>query len=420
MIPSETTNEVDGNQLNRLQFATQALPAKKVRPMSHYNGSATDSDSAAPSVGRLALMAVALLAGCAQTPERTVSEASAPIEATQFEAAERPAAAPEPAAPVFVREDAPLRYVVKKGDTLWDIAGYFLNEPWQWPEIWYANEQIANPHLIYPGDVLTLVWRDGRPMLTREQPMRVDRMSPQVREMPLDDAIPTISVEKIRDFLRGPRVVGEKTLDGVPYVLAFGDAHLIEGEGSLVYLKRMPEEPETWYQAVRLGKKYIDPVSRRFLGWEVVPVADIEVQVPGKTATGTIRRSYRETRPGDLLIEPPMEHFESNFYPHAPPPGVDAFIISVFDGVSQIGQYNVVTLNSGAEDGMEVGHVLDVMQAGRKARDPYTGREEALPERYAGELMVFKVEDRVSYALVMSAQHEIHVYDRARTPDPNH
>jgi hypothetical protein len=419
MFPSETTNKVDGNQLNRLEFAIPAQPAEKVRPMSHYNGSAVDSDSAAPSVFTLALMAVAVLAGCAQTPERTVSEASAPIEPARFEA---PVAAPAVAATtgtVSVREDAPLRYVVKKGDTLWDIAAYFLNEPWQWPEIWYANDQIANPHLIYPGDVLTLVWRDGRPMLMREQPLRVDHMNPQVREVPLEDAIPTISIEKIRDFLRGPRVVGEKTLDGVPYVLAFGDAHLIEGEGSLVYLKRMPKEPDTWYQAVRLGKKYIDPVSRRFLGWEVVPVADIEVQVPGKTATGLIRRSYRETRPGDLLIEPPMEHFESNFYPHAPPPGVDVYIISVFDGVSQIGQYNVVTLNSGAADGMEVGHVLDVMQAGRKARDPYTGREEALPERYAGELMVFKVEDRVSYALVMTAQHEIHVLDRARTPDPN-
>ncbi|WP_169577592.1 LysM peptidoglycan-binding domain-containing protein [Sinimarinibacterium sp. CAU 1509] len=385
--------------------------------MSKYNDSATISDSAAPSVCKLAFAAVTLLAGCAQTPERTVSEASAPVEAAQFEPAAAPVA-PAEAAPVSVRADAPLRYIVKKGDTLWDIAAYFLNEPWQWPEIWYANDQIANPHLIYPGDVLTLVWRDGRPMLTRDQPLRVDRVSPQVRELPLDEAIPTIPIEKIRDFLRGPRVVGAKALDNVPYVLAFGEAHLVEGEGSLVYLKRMPKEPAAMYQGVRQGKKYIDPVTRRFLGWEVVPVADIQIQMPGDVATGLITRSYRETRPGDLLIEPPMEHFESNFFPHPAPQTADVYIISVFEGVSQIGQYNVVTLNRGAEDGIEVGHVFDVMQAGRKAQDPYTGRQVVLPERYAGELMVFRVEDRVSYALVMRAEHEMHVLDRARAPDP--
>ncbi|SFF22821.1 LysM domain-containing protein [Fontimonas thermophila] len=355
------------------------------------------------------------LAGCAQTPARTQSPAAeppAPVPAPALQP-EQAAAQPVPSA-VPLREDAPLRYVVKKGDTLWSIAARYLEEPWQWPEIWYVNEQIANPHLIFPGDVLTLVWRDGRPQLVRTE--NVEYLAPQIREIPLEQAIPTIPLDVIRDFLRSPRVVSEKQVRDAPYVLGFADPHLIEGAGSEVYVKKLPSNPLYRYDAVRIGQAYIDPETREVLGWEAIPVADVEVRAPGSPATALIVRSYRETRAGDRLIEPQAESFEAHFYPRPAPAGLTGRIIAVFDGVSQVGQYQVVTISRGARAGLAPGHVLSVFQTGRDARDPYTGRRETLPERFAGTVMVFKVEERVSYALVMDAQREIHRYDRVRGP----
>lgn len=363
------------------------------------------------------------LAGCAQTPERTVSPAreaaadapqSTPVEEALLPrgtALDAPAAEPAPE----LREEAPLRYVVKKGDTLWSIANRYLLEPWQWPEIWYVNDQVRNPHLIYPGDVLTLVMRDGRPMVVREE-LDTDYLSPRVREIPLDQAIPTIPLDVIRDFLRSSRVVSAEELARAPYLLSFADPHLIEGAGAEVYVRNVPENALPRYDAVRIGRKFIDPDSGEMLGWEAVPVAGIDMRQLGKTATAQIAHSYREARAGDRLIEPEPEAFAADFYPRPAPADLVGRIISVFDGVSQIGQYQVVTLSRGSAAGLVPGHVLDIFQAGRTARDPYTGRNEPLPERYAGTIMVFKVDERVSFALVMHAQREMHVLDRVRAP----
>ncbi|HEY1077681.1 MAG TPA: LysM domain-containing protein, partial [Fontimonas sp.] len=321
--------------------------------------------------------------------------------------------------PVGMRSDAPLSYVVKKGDTLWDIAAHYLIEPWQWPEIWYVNGQVANPHLIYPGDVLTLVWRDGRPVVQREQPSNTEYLSPRIRESALGDAIPTIPLEAIRDFLRAARVVTADEFRDAPYVLGFAEPHVVEGAGAEVYVKNLPEGGDYRYDSVRIGKKYIDPDSNEFLGWEAIPVADMEVRRDGRLATVLIARSYMETRAGDRLLPPELGGFTANFYPRAADPSIAGRIISVIGGVSQIGQYQVVALSRGAADGLEAGSVLDVFQTGRTARDPYTGRNEVLPELFAGTLMVFKADERVSFALVMRAVREIHLNDRVRGPQPS-
>ncbi len=364
------------------------------------------------------------LAGCAQTAERTISPArdadadgvqtqplrEAPLaqisEDAQFAAGE----------PVSVRTDAPLTYVVKKGDTLWDIAAHYLIEPWQWPEIWYVNNQVANPHLIYPGDVLTLVWRDGRPVVRRDD-SNVEYLSPRIRESSLGDAIPTIPLDVIRDFLRGARVVTSDQFRDAPYVLGFAEPHVVEGAGAEVYVKNLKAGGDYRYDSVRIGKKYIDPDNGEFLGWEALPVADMEVRRDGQPATVLISRSYMETRAGDRLLPPELEGFTANFYPRAADPVIAGRIISLVGGVSQIGQYQVVALSRGTRDGLQQGSVLDVFQTGRSTRDPYTGRSEVLPELFAGTLMVFKADERVSYALVMRAVREIHLNDRVRAPN---
>ena len=397
--------------------------------MRKYTGSNT--------LNRSAALAVALcLTACANQAQRSVyppEDASrTPVLAPVSTAPEQaPLPAPMPLAPVantratapapLVRDDAPLRYVVKKGDTLWDIAGHFLSEPWQWPEIWYANEQVRNPHLIYPGDVLTLIWRDGRPSLVRSEgvsALDVEHVSPQVREMPLDQAIPTIPLEAIRDFLRSPRLVDEEELRTAPYVLAFVDSSVIEGAGKQVYLKNVQPGAQYRYDVVRIGDKYVDPETREVLGWEALPVAQVELQEFGDPSTAMIARSAIEARIGDRLLKPLDESFTSNFYPHAPTKAVGGRIISLYNTLSQTGQYQVVAINKGAVDGMEPGHVLSVLKSDREARDPYTKRMTPLPDLYAGRLMLFKVDSRVSYGLIMTATREVHKFDRVERPEP--
>jgi hypothetical protein len=361
----------------------------------------------------LSVLAALLLGACALRPaeDQQADGSATPVPSGEAGFAEAPA-------PVRMRDEAPLHYVVKKGDTLWGIASHFLLEPWQWPEIWYVNGQVANPHLIYPGDVLALVWRDGRPMVMAGDSLSADaeRLSPRIREQPLDQAIPTIPLEAIRDFLRAPRLVDADELRDAPYVLSFVDPHLVEGTGSLVYLQRLPNGAETRWETVRLGERFVDPDSGELLGWEGTPVGSVEIRAFGRPATALITGSARETRPGDRLIKPLDDIFTANFYPHAPERKVDGRILSVYEGVSQIGQYQVVTLNRGKRQGIEPGYVLSILQADRTARDPYSKRRVALPELHAGMLMVFKVENKVSYALVMSATREIHVLDRVEKP----
>lgn len=362
--------------------------------------------------------AALLLAGCA-------ASASKPDATSAAEAPQVPASADAQTlqtsetitaekAPVTLRSDAPLRYVVKKGDTLWGIASHYLDEPWQWPEIWYVNNQLANPHRIFPGDVLTLVWRNGKPMLMASEGL--DYLSPRVRELPLEAAISTIPLDAIRDFLKSPRLVDADELRDAPYLLSFVDPHIVEGAGSLVYVQQLPDSALPRYEAVRLGKKFIDPDTDELLGWEGTPVGAVEIRKAGQPATALITSSSREAKAGDRLVKPLDEHFVGDFYPHAPARAVNGRILAVYDGVSQIGQYQVVTINRGTRDEIEPGHVMSILQADRSARDPYTQRKVGLPPLYAGTLLVFKVDTKVSYALVMRAVREIHVLDRVEKP----
>ncbi len=411
------TDRFDGKQLSRLEFTNSGATRGDGFAMPKYTGS--------KGLYGAALLALSL-AGCAQTAERTISPArdadadgvrTQPLREAPLAQISKDA---QPLAdePVGMRTDAPLTYVVKKGDTLWDIAAHYLIEPWQWPEIWYVNGQVANPHLIYPGDVLTLVWRDGRPVVQRDD-SNIEYMSPRIRESSLGDAIPTIPLDVIRDFLRGARVVTADQFRDAPYVLGFAEPHVVEGTGAEVYVKNLKAGDDYRYDSVRIGKKYIDPDNGDFLGWEAIPVADMEVRRDGQPATVLVARSYMETRAGDRLLPPELDGFTANFYPRAADPAIAGRIISVIGGVSQIGQYQVVALSRGSRDGLQQGSVLDVFQTGRSTRDPYTGRNEALPELFAGTLMVFKADERVSFALVMRAVREIHLNDRVRGPSPS-
>ena len=363
------------------------------------------------------VIATAALAACATTSETPPPASPPPPPAPVFTPAAAPAPLPTARGPQ-VREDAPLEYVVKKGDTLWGIANRFLLDPWQWPEVWYVNDQIRNPHKIYPGDRLRLVYVNGQPRLAtgRTSGTGVERMSPQVREQPLEGAIPMIPIDAIRNFLRGPRLVTSEELAAAPYVLAFDDEHLVGGQGVTIYVEKLEPEKAYTYSIVRRGETYRDPDDNEVLGYEATPIGDAEVLEYGKPSTAVISRSVREALVGDRLLSAEAEAFSENFYPRSPAKEIDGRIISVADALSQIGQYQIVTINRGSNHGLEPGHVLDILQANRIATDPYSIRRVALPESFAGQLIVFKVTPRVSFGLVMSITEPVHKLDKVEKP----
>ncbi len=337
---------------------------------------------------------------------------AAPATATAAAASTSPA--PE------LNSNIPLRYVVKKGDTLWDIADYFLKEPWKWPELWYGNPNIKNPHLIYPGDVLYLTYVDGKPRLSREPPPGVEKLSPRVREQPLKEAIPTIPGDAIRAFLMGPRVVGAEELEAAPYIVEFGDEHLMGGRDIPAYAKGIKDTDGTSHVLVRKGDPYRDPETKELLGYEAIYIGTSSVKTPGNPARINTDTSVREVMIGDRLL--PFDERslpDPAYYPHAPHPGIAGYIIAVTGAVSNISQYQIVTLNKGVRDGLEVGHVFSIYQTGRRVPDPYGSASATvtLPDEKAGLLMVFKTYERVSYALVMKSTRAIHLLDKFRSPD---
>ncbi|MDH4124027.1 MAG: LysM peptidoglycan-binding domain-containing protein [Gammaproteobacteria bacterium] len=312
-------------------------------------------------------------------------------------------------------DDHPNEYVVQVGDTLWDIAARFLKDPWYWPEIWYINPEIVNPHLIYPGDVLGLVYVEGRQMVT---PIRASsyRLSPEARITPLTEAITSVSYESIAAFLATGAVLSRDDVDQLPYLVATRGDHLVAAAGNTVYVRRNTDDtPGQRFNIVHVGDELVDPDNNRVVGFQGIMVGSGTLRRGGDPATLAITESSMEAKQGDVLIPAAVE-LPLNFYPKAPSGNVDGRIISVVGGVSQIGQYMVVVLNRGSGHGLAVGDVLTVFQDGPEVVDHVEGGTVTLPDEAAGTLMVFKTFDNISYGLIMEATTAIHKFDHVRNP----
>ncbi len=317
--------------------------------------------------------------------------------------------------PVPLAEGHPNEYVVQVGDTLWDIAGTFLKDPWFWPEIWYVNPEIVNPHLIYPGDVLGLVYIDGQPRITNVRASTY-RMSPQARVTPLTEAIASIPYEEVSAFLSSGVILEKKQADSLPYLLETRGDHLIASAGNEIYVRGITDTtPGKRYQLVHIGDPLHDPDDNRLIGYQGIPVGDGRLRRGGDPATVALTDTSREAIPGDRLI-PEDDDIPLNFFPRAPSTEVDGRIISVVGGVTQIGQYMVVVMNRGTNHGLSTGDVLTVFQTGEEVDDRFGGGKVTLPEEEAGTVMVFKTFDRISYGLVMEATQVIHIHDTIRNP----
>lgn len=315
-----------------------------------------------------------------------------------------------------LRSDHPERYTVVKGDTLWDISSRFLNNPWYWPEIWHVNPQVRNPHLIYPGDVLAMVYIDGKPRVTKvSRSNDVVRLSPQIRSEALDTPIPAIPLDAINSFLSDTRIVDPAEFEGAPYVLEGEDSRIITGAGDRVYARG--EKPADKVGVFRRSKSFMDPDTGEFLGLEARSIARGEIRAEdGEVLTVGLTRSSEEVRIGDRLLVSEDQPINASFTPSSPASEISGTMISVEDGVSQIGQYDVVAINRGEREGLVPGNVLAVYRSGNVARDPVTNEAIQLPSERAGLLMVFKTYEKMSYGLILSATRPLSLGDTVRNP----
>jgi hypothetical protein len=285
----------------------------------------------------------------------------------------------------------------------------------------------VNPHLIYPGDVLSLVSIEGRQRIVNQQ-ISAYRLSPQIRVTPLDEAVTSIPYEQIAAFLSKGIVLEREQANRLPHILAVRGEHMVAAAGNEIYVRGGEPAPNgTRYSIVHVGEKLIDPDDGKLIGYQGIYVGEGALIRGGDPATVALTTTNREALEGDRLI-PETVDIPLNFFPKAPDIAVDGRIISVVDGVSLIGQYQVVVMNRGARNGLAPGDVLTVFQDGAVVRDRYSksafvsknslfaGEKVKLPDEEAGTIMVFKVYDRIGYGLVMEATDAIRVLDAVRNP----
>jgi len=357
-----------------------------------------------------------------------------------------------------LKNNHPDRHVVVKGDTLWGISAKFLKDPWQWPKVWKLNrKQIKNPHLIYPGDVVFLDMSSGSPQLKllREtitlQPGAVEE--PQDREV-----ISTIPLSVIAPFLSQPLIIEKDQLVTSPRIIAAQDDRVALSPGTRVYINKIEEgDGLNWY-VYRPAESLVDPDTKEILGVEATYLGDARITKYGEPASADISKAKEEIFTKDRLV-PTGDEVITNFVPHAPDSLMSGRIINIYGGLAEAGPQSIVSINRGTADGIEVGHVLAINRYGRVIKDPEYKEENKsssklkelnfdvmhnaegkpivnfkktpentagklalepgmvkLPDERIGLLMVFRVFDRISYALVMQASQPINKLDAVTTP----
>jgi LysM repeat protein len=345
---------------------------------------------------------------------------------------------------------APERYTIKKGDTLWAISVLYLKSPWRWPELWGMNkQQIANPHLIYPGQMLVLVktaegrailklaGTEGTPMPAPEAPapapapaakpappaLPVHKLEPRVRDLGDISAepIPSIPNRLIEPFLSQPMIVSADDLAKYPRIVATPEDRVYLGRSDQAYVRGIDDPSQTNFHVFRPAKPLFEPGDvdhRKPIAYEAYFLGTARVLKHGEVSTLIIVESRAEIGVEDRLV--PIEHEPLITYaPHEPRRAVEGWLISVYGGIGDVGAQSIVTLDRGARDGLDIGTVLAVNRAGKTIRDATASRSEyvKLPDERVGQMFVFRVFDRLSYALVMTANGPIKVGDRFSLPD---
>jgi hypothetical protein len=324
---------------------------------------------------------------------------------------------------VQLQEGYPERHVVVKGDTLLDISAKFLKDPWLWPRVWKMNrDQIKNPHLIYPGDVVVLDLSSGDPQLRLLR--ETVTLEPSIREEPIEkEAIATIAPNVIEPFLSKPLIIENDELDNAVSIVGAQENRVILSPGVRIYLDDVSEEQGRFWHVYRAGKVFVDPVTKEKLGTEAIYLGDATITRYGAPATAEISQAKLEIFKGDKLIAAPDE-LSKSFVPRAPDTELNGQILSLYGTVNEGSRNSIITINLGSNQGIETGHVLAIYRKGSMIKNPKYGKADSsdepaklqLPNERVGLMMVFRTFDRISYGLVMQASEPINALDIVQTP----
>ncbi len=355
-----------------------------------------------------------------------------------------------------MKDTAPDRYVVQKGDTLWGISGRYLKEPWRWPELWKMNQdQVKNPHLIFPGDTIVLDRTGGSAKLQLVQ-LDTVKLQPKIRtEKSARDAIPSIAPSVIEPFLSKPLVVSATELDNAARIIATTESRVTLGAGDRAFARGITKDKGSQWQIFRRGDPLIDPETKEILGYEATYLGEARVRAHGEVSNIDIVKSVQEIYQDDRLIPLGNQTPVFSYVPHPPQVPVNARIISAYGGLQETGPLSIVAISKGSQDGVQIGNVLAITRSqttarynqrteplfGRTgisgsdsprvyyteplpARDTLLARGEAvtrdsiakLPDERYGLMMVFRTFDRASFALVMEASRPVAISDFAINP----
>lgn len=335
----------------------------------------------------------------------------------------------KPRETVVYQPESPELYTVQKGDTLWDISTHFLRDAWLWPEIWYKNPQIDNPHLIYPGDQLAIIYVGGQKrvqlvkrgeVFDQTKGLKVVKISPRIHSKPIDSSIPSIPIESIRQFISRPLLIGEEELANSAYILASKDDRLASGSNNVIYARGInAETSQGKYHVFRPNKEIKDLVTGDTLGYEALFLGEAKILKHGDPASLRIVSSNREILRDDRLIPINNSDIERDLFPKPPEEDIKGQVISLVDGISQVGQFNTIAINLGSRDDIQVGHLVAINVAGKAIRDLNEDDPNfliQLPDERSSLAIVIKTYDRMSYCLILSAKVPVKIGDLVVTP----
>lgn len=320
-----------------------------------------------------------------------------------------------PAKPIELAPDAPDRHIVVRGDTLWGISAKFLKDPFRWPEVWRMNaEQVKNPHRIYPGQVIVLDRSGEQPQLK----LATVKLSPQVRAEPISEEIPAIPPQAIEPFLSQPLVIDLAGFVDAPRIVATQENRVYTGNGDLIYTTPIDPKVKQW-QIYRPGKPFIDPDTQETLGLEAIYLGNARAtNAPGEVTTLEVTSIKQEIGRGDYLT-PASRPAITSYMPHLPAKEITGRILSLYGGVGEGGANSIIAINRGKADGVEMGHVFALHRAGATVVNRFDDgqpQSHVLPDERYGLIFVFRVFERVSYALVMESSRPVFQGDRVGKP----
>jgi len=331
---------------------------------------------------------------------------------------------PPPTETIVYEPESPQTYIVQEGDTLWDISSVFLRDPWFWPEIWFKNPQVENPHLIYPGDTLAIVYVGGerRVQLLSQTSggLKVVKVNPRIRSKSIDATIPSIPIESIRHLLERPLIIDEATLNDSAYVLSSLDNHLINSTNDKLYVRKLDTTQGIGrYHIYRPNRPLFDPITNELLGYEALYVGESRLLLRGDPASVRVTDAEREILRNDRVMPMDNTNFERDFFPKPPSSDVTGAIVALLNSISKSGAYQTIAINLGNRDGIESGNILRIRRNGDVIPDKAESDPDfmvKLPDEQIGMAMVIRAFEKMSYALIMEAEMPISIQDYVESP----